>query len=294
MSVLGLLLASVMGATLGLLGGGGSILTVPILIYVFGLAIKPAIATSLLVVGGTGLAAMLQHARRGNVWAGAGIRFGSVAMLGSYAGSRLAAFIPGAALLALFTVVMAVSGAAMLRPRGERREPGIRRRPVPHIVLMAQGLVVGTFTGLVGAGGGFVIVPALVLLADLPMRAAVGTSLLVIVMNSLTGFAGYAGHVAVDFELAAIVGAAGVVGSLAGSAAANVLAPERLRRAFGWFVVVMATFMLVEQVPAAGAASWLAPVVGCTAIALLIAAVVRHRARLVRPIPWPGPSHGPW
>jgi hypothetical protein len=132
-----------------------------------------------------------------------------------------------------------------------------RGRPAPAAVqeagsaatakLVIQGIAVGIFTGLVGAGGGFLIVPALVLWAGLPMAAAVGTSLLVIVLKSLAAFLGYAAHVSVDYRLILVVGGCGVVGSFAGSAMSRVVAPERLRKVFAGFVLAMAGVILVRE-----------------------------------------------
>ncbi len=250
MLVLGVVLAVGMGAVLGLLGGGGSILTVPILVYVIGMGPKHAIATSLLVVGVTSLAGMGQHARRGNVRWRTGLVFGAVAMLGAYAGGRVAALLPGSLLLLLFAALMLVTGVAMLR---RRAAPAVAARPAPTGArwlwrLVLQGLAVGGLTGLVGAGGGFVIVPALVLLGGLGMTAAIGTSLLVIAMNSFAGLAGHLAHETIDLRIAALVTLAAVIGSFGGAALASRLRQDTLRRAFAWLVLAMATFMIYRQV----------------------------------------------
>lgn len=256
MLALGVVLAVGMGAVLGLLGGGGSILTVPILVYVIGMDAKQAIATSLLVVGVTSLAGMGQHSRRGNVRWRTGLVFGAVAMLGAYGGGRVAALLPGSLLLMLFAALMLVTGTAMLR---RRRAPDAASKPAPTggrwlARLVLQGLAVGSLTGLVGAGGGFVVVPALVLLGGLGMGAAIGTSLLVIAMNSFAGLAGHLAHESIDLQIAAMVTLAAVVGSFGGAALASRLRQETLRRAFAWLVLAMATVMIYRQVrPAIGA-----------------------------------------
>lgn len=246
--ILGVALSGVMGLVLGLLGGGGSILSVPILVYAFGLEAKTAIATSLFVVGATSLAALVPHARKGNVLWGKGALFGVFAMAGAFGGGRLAAFVPGFVLLALFAGMMVATAIAMLRGSGKCEEhEGAVRAVVPWKVA-AEGLVVGAFTGLVGAGGGFLVVPALVLFGGVSMRAAVGTSLLIIALKSFAGLAGYVSHVSVDPSLAVLVAAAAVVGSTLGASLSTRVRPDLLRQAFAWFVLAMGTAMIYQEV----------------------------------------------
>jgi len=244
---LALVLALLMGVTLGVFGGGGSILTVPILVHALGLDAKPAIATSLLVVGLTSAAALLPHARVGSVEWRTGASFGAAAMLGAFGGGLAGRFVPGRVLLLLFTAMMAATALAMWRGAG--RAAPTELATVRHPLLIAlDGLVVGAVTGLVGAGGGFLVVPALVLLGGLPMSRAIGTSLLVIALKSLAGFAGYASHVAVDPLLALPFTAAAIGGSLLGAQTAARVDPERLRRGFAGFVLAMAGFMLWQEI----------------------------------------------
>jgi uncharacterized membrane protein YfcA/uncharacterized membrane protein YedE/YeeE len=247
-----LTLSLLIGLALGLLGGGGSILTVPILVYGLGLEAKQAIATSLLVVAVTSIAALIGHARRGQVDFRTGFFFGGAGMLGAFLGGRLASFVPGSILLLGFAAMMLATAIAMLRSRGDaevatRGDGPPAKLPLLRVVL--HGSIVGVVTGLIGAGGGFLIVPALVLLGGMPMRTAVATSLLVIALKSFAGFAGYAGHVAVDWQLAAMVTSAAVVGSVAGSLLSVRIPQQTLKRAFAWFVMAMALFVVVEQVP---------------------------------------------
>lgn len=245
MSALGLALAVGVGVALGFFGGGGSILTVPLLVYVFGQEPKSAIATSLLVVALASLSAAFQHARAGNVRPRTGLVFGAAGMAGAYLGGRAAAFVDGEVLLLLFAAAMGMTALALWRGR---RGPAPAVEPAPRPARLAlQGLAVGGFTGLVGAGGGFLIVPALVLFAGLPMAPAVGTSLFVVVLNSLAGFSGYAAHVSVDYALVAAVAGCAVAGSLLGSALTRRLAPGPLRRAFAAFVLAMSAFVLVRE-----------------------------------------------
>ena len=239
-------LALLIGITLGLLGGGGSILAVPVLVYVLELEPKPAIATSLLVVALTSAVALLPHARAGNVRWRTGIVFGVAGMAGAFGGGQLARFLPGELLLTLFAAMMGVTAVAMWRGRSAA-EPPPAADAHSTSKIVAEGLVVGLATGLVGAGGGFLVVPALVLLGGLPMASAVGTSLLVIGMKSVAGFLGYASHVTVDTRLALGFSAVAVAGSFLGARLVSVVHPDRLRRGFAIFVLVMAAFMLFRE-----------------------------------------------
>ncbi|MFE1786472.1 sulfite exporter TauE/SafE family protein [Streptomyces sp. NPDC059506] len=236
------------GISLGILGGGGSILTVPILVYLAGVEAKQAIATSLFVVGVTSLAGVVSHARAGRVRWRTGLIFGAAGMAGAYIGGRLAEFVPGTVLLVAFGLMMVATAVAMIRGRKEGPKNVHTELPVGRVVL--DGVVVGLVTGLVGAGGGFLVVPALALLGGLPMTVAVGTSLLVIAMKSFAGLAGYLSSVQIDWELALIVTGAAVVGSLLGGRVAGRIPQEVLRKGFGWFVIVMGVFVLGQQVPA--------------------------------------------
>ena len=212
--VFGALMALLIGVSLGLLGGGGSILTVPILLYVFHLPAREAIATSLLVVGTTSLAAVVPHARAGRVQWRTGAIFGATSMVGAFVAGRLAKHIPAAMLLLAFGGMMVITAIAMMR--GKKSPEGVDEvapKPLPVAKIVAEGLAVGGVTGLVGAGGGFLVVPALVLLGGLPMPVAVGTSLLVIAMKSFAGFAGYLSSVAVPWNVAGVVVAAAVAGA---------------------------------------------------------------------------------
>jgi uncharacterized membrane protein YfcA len=276
--VLTVALAAVIGVSLGLLGGGGSILAVPLLLYVADLPAKEAIATSLLVVGATSAAGVVPHARAGRVRWRTGLIFGLAGMTGAYAGGRLAAYVPAWALLAGFGLMMLATATAMIR--GRRRAPGHvpTELPVPRIV--ADGVAVGLVTGLVGAGGGFLVVPALALLGGLPMPVAIGTSLLVIAMKSFAGLAGYLSSVDIRWGLAAAITAAAVAGGLVGGRLTARVHEDVLRRAFGWFVLVMGVFVLGEQLPGdllTDPLAW-AAVAALAAIAAVTAAV-RHRRR---------------
>jgi len=275
--ILGLALAALIGLSLGLLGGGGSILTVPIFVYVLGFGAKESIAMSLAVVGAVSLFGAVSHWRAGNVDVRVALLFGAVAMVGTYGGARLAVFFSGAAQLVLFAAVMLVAAVMMFRGRkgggevagavdgagsAERvggavgmsdgvapggqpdREPA---RPHGWPLIVLEGLAVGVLTGLVGVGGGFMIVPALVLLGGLPMKRAVGTSLLVIAMKSAAGFVGYLGQVDPDWGFMAGFSAVAVVGILAGTWLIRWVPQRALQQAFAVFLVVMSGFILYQN-----------------------------------------------
>lgn len=236
--------AAVMGVLLGALGGGGSILAVPTLVYLGHLDPKQAIAVSLLVVGTTSLIGALTHARAGNVVYKTGAIFGAFGMAGAYAGGRIAEFVPGAVLLGLFALLMVVTSVMMLRP-SKPPTPSDKPRSIAHIA--ADGLGVGFITGLVGAGGGFLVVPALAILGGLDMRKAIGTSLMVIAMKSFAGFAGFAGHVEIDWLLAGSFTTIAIAGSVAGFFIAKRMEDGKLRKSFGAFVLVLGVLMLGAQ-----------------------------------------------
>ncbi|WP_417235708.1 sulfite exporter TauE/SafE family protein [Arthrobacter sp.] len=245
--ILVLALSVVVGLTLGLLGGGGSILMVPLLTYVAGMDAKEAIATSLFVVGVTSLASLIPHARNGNVRWGTGAIFGAAGMAGAFLGGLLGGKLPATVLMIAFALMMLATAGAMVRGRKKREGAEVKKLPLPRIVL--DGLLVGLATGLVGAGGGFLVVPALALLAGLSMPLAVGTSLLVIAMKSFAGLAGYLNSTAIDWPLTLAVTAAAIIGSLVGARLTSKIPEQKLRRGFGYFVLAMGVFVLAQELP---------------------------------------------
>jgi uncharacterized protein len=262
--LLGVTLALFVGLSLGILGGGGSILAVPIFIYVLGIPPKPAIAMSLAVVGATSFAGFLAHWRQRNVDLGVAWIFALFAVAGAFTGARLARLIPAPVQLALFGG-FALTAAWFMYRSGSRdlsrgrdlgattvREPagdaGARGdRPHP-MLLAAVGIAVGVFTAIIGAGGGFMIVPALVLLARVPMRAAVGTSLLILTANALSGFAGYLGQLPIDWSLLVWFTGVAIVGIVMGSAVVRHVPQPRLKQAFSMMVVVLGAYIVVRTV----------------------------------------------
>ena len=247
-----IILALTIGLLLGLLGGGGSILTVPVLIYLLHVDPKTAIATSLLVVGITSLTAMVGHARGGRVCLRTGLVFGAAGMFGAYNGGRLAAYLPSGILLLLFATIMFGTAIAMLRRRRSDDTQHQNNLPpcpahLPVLAILFDGLLVGGLTGLVGVGGGFLVVPALNVLGGLRIHAAVGTSLLVIAMQSFAGLAGYISHVSIDYPLAAPLSGFAIIGSLVGGFFSHHIQGQILRRFFGVFVIGIACYLLSRE-----------------------------------------------
>lgn len=245
LSFLALSLAAAIGLTLGLLGGGGSILTVPVLVYLLGVEAKPAIAMSLPIVGVTSLIGAALHWRLGNVRLRTAAGFGALTMIGAFAGARLSVLLSGTTQLVLLAVVMLAAAGSMFR-RAPSASPQDAKAPRTAL-LVPLALGVGVLTGLVGIGGGFLVVPALVLLARVPMREAIGTSLLVISMNAAAGFAGYLGSVTLDWGFLAGFTAASVAGALTGTALASRIPQVMLRHAFALFLIGIGGFVLYNN-----------------------------------------------
>ena len=248
--LLALLGALAIGLSLGLLGSGGSILTVPVLHYLVGQPEKLAIGGSLLVVGLIAASATIPYALHRQVdWRNVAW-FGAPGMLGAWLGATLARWVPGPVQLAAFAAVMLVAAWRMLRagPPGHGDDR-------PHrLAVIGGGFGVGALSGLVGVGGGFLIVPALVLLAGVPMASAVGTSLAVISLNALTGFAKYlevleSESLELDWAVLLAVAGVGIVGSFAGHRLGRRLPQATLRKAFGVFLVVMGLFIAADAGP---------------------------------------------
>jgi uncharacterized protein len=248
LSAVGFALAALIGLSLGLLGGGGSILTVPILVYVLGFAAKQAIVMSLGVVGTVSLLGSLSHWRRGQVNLRLAALFGAFAVTGAYAGARLSVYLSGTVQLTLFAVVMLLAAGSMLRRQRCAAGPdgGVGRRS-SLLALGLAGLAVGALTGLVGVGGGFLVVPALVLLAKVPIKQAVGTSLLVIAMNSAAGLSGYGGSMHIPWGFMALFTTVATAGAFVGAYLLRFVSQEGLKRAFGVLLLAMGGFVLYQN-----------------------------------------------
>jgi len=257
MEILGYILAVFIGISLGLIGGGGSILTVPVLVYLF--HIEPALATSysLFIVGMTSLSGAIYQYSKGYVDLKAALSFGIMSVATVFVVRKyLLPLIPdilwqagavtltkSTAIMVLFAVLMLAASVSMVL--GHREQAGSVRTSLP--VLSAFGIGVGLVTGLLGAGGGFLIIPALVVLAKTPMRMAIGTSLFIVTVNSLVGFAGDIGHVYIDWPFLFIILAITVFGVLIGSIIGRRIPGDRLRSGFGWFVLTMGIYILSRE-----------------------------------------------
>lgn len=245
-------LALLVGLVLGALGGGGAILTVPILVYVLGLGPKAATTGSLIIVALSALAGLVPHARAGKVRLRDGLIFGALGVVGSLAGTRLNALVPPQVLMTAFAVLMLVVAGLMTRKRrqankGAASDSG-ERRGLPTLLVAAT--VVGLLTGFFGVGGGFAVVPALVLALGFSMPVAVGTSLLVIIINSLTALgARVGGGLEVDRPLILTCGVVAAVGSVLGGRVAQRVDPGKLNLAFTILLVIVAAFIAVQNVP---------------------------------------------
>lgn len=229
------------GATLGLLGSGGSVLTVPILVYAFGMGMPQATGYSLLVVGVTSLAGAWTNWHRKLVSLRVTAWFAIPSLISVYLTRVfLVTHLPASVermLMAAFAALMIAAAIAMIRRRS--RQSNATEADCSCPALMAEGFVIGVIAGLLGAGGGFLIVPALVLLGRLPMPLAIGTSLTIIAVQSLTGFAGaYQSGMAVDWLLLALLTGAALVGMFAGLRLSPHIAAHQLRTAFGWFLLL--------------------------------------------------------
>lgn len=251
MSLLAALLALLIGVTLGLLGGGGSTLTVPVFVYALGYDPKLAIAMSLPVVGGASLVGAIRHWRLGNINLRIAVPFGLAAMAGAFGGAQLARFLSGRTQLTIFAVVLAAAALTMFRnarleePATTGEDGGRRTRGMP--LLLAAGVLTGALTGIVGVGGGFMMVPALVILGGVPMKKAVGTSLLVIATNTATAYAGYHEVVDVPWNVVISFGLVTVVGIFVGAAFIRRVPQQVLKRAFALLLVAIAILIFWQN-----------------------------------------------
>jgi uncharacterized membrane protein YfcA len=258
-TVIGHILAVGIGLSLGLIGGGGSILAVPILVYVMGLGSKSAIALSLFVVGSVSLVGVIPHWLQGHVSLKTAAIFTPMAMVGAYLGARLTALpaVTDRFQLLCFGSIMVAASLLMIRNSGKplairyadisAGSPLSRVTAQPWLAIPAEGFGVGLLTGFIGVGGGFLVIPALVLLGGLPMKTAIGTSLLIIAANSATGFLGYLSQVSVDWELAISFSLAASIGTVIGAYLSDRIDAKYLQKGFGYFVLVVAVFVLVRH-----------------------------------------------
>jgi hypothetical protein len=256
--IIGHFLAVCIGLSLGLIGGGGSILAVPILVYVMEIGAKAAIAMSLVIVGTVSLIGAIPHWLQGNVNLGVAVMFAPPAMLGAYLGARLAGlpFITETIQLICFAIVMVLASLMMIREARQNykskdlltEKDNLKHQQNHHwLAITLEGLGVGILTGFVGVGGGFAIIPALVLLGGIPMKEAIGTSLIIITFKSMTGFLGYLGQVNLDWNLMISFAIAASLGTITGAYLTRFIEAKELQKAFGYFVLAVGIFVLIQH-----------------------------------------------
>jgi uncharacterized membrane protein YfcA len=231
-----LALAVLTGGALGALGGGGSILTLPILVYVAGIPAQEAVAMSMVVVGGTSLLGAVLHAYRGNFHTQATVLFALTGMVGAFLGSSLTPLVSQRILMGIFAALMLGTGMAMLRRRSAAQD----ERTCRVIRCLVIGAVVGLLTGFLGIGGGFMIVPALVLFAGIDTKNAMAASLAIITLNAAAGLAGQLRQTSFDWWLTLGFLGLAIVGMIGGWLGAEKVPGETLRKVFAWCLIVLA------------------------------------------------------
>ena len=252
--IIGHILAVAIGLSLGLIGGGGSILAVPILIYVMGINSKVAIAMSLFIVGTVSIIGAIPHTQQGNInWKTAFV-FIPTAMLGAYLGTQITRLplVTDTIQLICFGLIMVIASIFMIRKSNLPKTDSLptnmtKNNPNQKWLIPLQGLGVGVVTGFVGVGGGFLIIPALVLLGGIPMKKAIGTSLVIIAANSVTGFIGYLNQVAIDWYTTISFTIAASIGIMIGSYLTRYIEASKLQKGFGYFVLGVAVFVLIKR-----------------------------------------------
>jgi uncharacterized membrane protein YfcA len=257
----GYLAAALIGVSLGLIGSGGSIITIPVLVYLFHIEPMQATAYSLFIVGTTSMVGGIRSTALKTVDFKSALLFSLPSTLAVYLTRHfLLPHIPShlasigdfmltrdMALMLFFSIVMVLAAVRMIRDK-PREEKEIAMSPRRFGIIMLQGFIVGIVTGIVGAGGGFLIIPALVLLVGLPMKKAVGTSLIVIAVNSLVGFMGDMHLVhEIDFQLMIILSALAISGVFAGTFLSRFINGRNLKSGFGWFALTMAFFIMIRE-----------------------------------------------
>ncbi len=259
MEYFGYLASVIIGITLGLIGGGGSILTVPILVYLFKVNPENATSYSLFIVGVTALAGAYRHYRIGNLKVRAGLVFALPSILSLLLVRKIilpaipavlfsvgsVAITKNLLIMVVFAVLMVAASTAMIRPSAQSDATTAKANPSKLALI---GLLVGIVTGFLGAGGGFLIIPALLFFANLPMKQAVGTSLLIIAINSLIGFSGdLLGNPQIDFGLLLTIAGIAIIGMFIGTFLSKKIDGAKLKPIFGWFVLIMGCYIIVKE-----------------------------------------------
>ena len=249
--MLAILFGLLIGLLLGLVGGGGSILTVPILVYILDLGVREATATSLVIVGATALVGVVPHARGGRVDPKVALLFGGAGIGGAFMGTALNRLVSGPVILLLFSVLMLVVAVRMGLKRTPAEEPRAAARTPRQVgMTLAAGIAIGVMTGFFGVGGGFLIVPALVLVLGFPMRLAVGTSLAIIAINAVAGVVANLGTGSIDVRIALLFAVGGFGGATVGGRLAGRIDERRLSQGFAGVIALVALYVMAQNVSA--------------------------------------------
>lgn len=262
MEIAGYIASLFIGISLGLIGGGGSILTVPVMVYLFAVPTMQAISYSLFVVGVTSLVGAFNNYRKGQMSLNTAIIFGSTSIITVFITRKYIipalpenlftigdfTFTLSLVTMLLFAMVMLLASVAMIKGR-RKKLAGEARKDIKAAIpkLLGYGVGIGFITGLLGAGGGFILIPALVLLVGLPMKKAVGTSLLIIALNSLIGFLGDIGNVTMNWKLEITVAVIAIAGIILGGSLSKKIEGEKLKKGFGWFVLIMGIYIIIKE-----------------------------------------------
>jgi uncharacterized protein len=261
MEIIGYIASILIGVSLGLIGGGGSILTVPVLVYLFG--VNPVVATgySLFIVGITSSVGTYSYFKKGLVNIKTAVVFGIPSIIAVFlTRAYIVPAIPSEVftigslvvtksilMMIIFAVLMIAASYSMIKKDKAKKEEEASKQTFNYPVILIEGMVVGILTGLVGAGGGFLIIPALVVLSKLPMKEAVGTSLVIIAAKSLIGFLGEGAEVQVDWTFLMTISAFAIVGIFVGTYLSKKIEGAKLKPAFGWFVLVMGIYIIIKE-----------------------------------------------
>lgn len=256
--IIGYIGALIVGLVLGLIGGGGSILTVPLLVYLLGYNPVVATAYSLFVVGSSSMVGTYQKHKKGLVDFKTGLAFSFPSFVAVYLSRRyLVPGIPetlfsiggfdvtkGMGIMIFFAIIMIIASYSMIKNRKENLEAS---QSQPYYKTFIQGLIIGTITGIIGAGGGFLYVPALVLWANIPMKKAVGTSLIIVTINSLIGFIGDVQTLDIEWTFLLVFTGISILGIILGVFLSKFISGKKLKKSFGYFVLVMATYIIYKE-----------------------------------------------
>ncbi len=259
MEIAGYAASLLIGISLGLIGGGGSILTVPVLVYLFAISPTIAISYSLFIVGLTSLVGAFNNYRRGLVNVKTALLFGSSSITTVFIARKfIIPFLPDVFftigsfevthslfVMVVFAILMVVASVSMIKSRSVESKKESKSGP---LALVGYGVLIGLVTGFLGAGGGFLLIPALVIIMKLPMKEAVGTSLLIIALNSLIGFTGDIGRHPIDWTFISVLSAIAIAGIFIGGYFNQKVNAVKLKKGFGWFVLIMGIYIIIREV----------------------------------------------